>query len=243
MNIQPFHEPPSLIVCFARDQSIRYNIFGLRLYISEWDIFRIPNTLKDVLTKGGYHMTQSIEQKSTLAQIIRERRAVKTGYTDKEVTKEVVLELLNDAIWAPTHGMRQPWRFIFVSNQQKADFAKKIAATYPEDMRENREAFLNEPNAYLIVVMEEPDNQKQWDENFGATAAMIQNFWLLAWERNLGVVWRTNPHIYDPKVKEILNIGENEKIVGFLHLGYFDEPPMKKDRIPAEEKFTEYQGS
>lgn len=182
------------------------------------------------------------KNQTDLAQIIRERRAVKKGYNDKEVTEEAVLELLEDAVWAPTHGMRQPWRFIFVGADKKADFAKKVASTYPEERQENRENFLNEPNAYLVVVMEEPEMQKQWDENFGATAAMIQNFWLLAWEKQLGVVWRTNPHIYEQKTKDILGVGDNEKIVGFLHLGYFDEKPIIKDRIPAVEKFTRYKG-
>lgn len=182
------------------------------------------------------------KQQTELAKIIRERRAVKKGYNNKRVTEEAVLELLEDAIWAPTHGMRQPWRFIFVGEDQKADFAKKVASTYPEEKQENRETFLNEPSAFLVVVMEEPENQKQWDENYGATASMIQNFWLLAWEKQLGVVWRTNPHVYEPKVKDILNVGDNEKIVGFLHLGYFDEQPMKKDRIPVVEKFETYKG-
>lgn len=182
------------------------------------------------------------KNQTDLAQVIRERRAVKKGYNDKEVTEEAVLELLEDAIWAPTHGMRQPWRFIFVGADEKANFAKKVASTYPEERQENRESFLNEPKAYLVVVMEEPEMQKQWDENFGATAAMIQNFWLLAWEQQLGVVWRTNPHIYEQKTKEILDVGENEKIVGFLHLGYFDKKPIVKDRIPAVEKFSKYKG-
>jgi nitroreductase len=182
------------------------------------------------------------EQKTDLAKVIRERRAVKKGYNNKLVTEEVVLDLLNDAIWAPTHGMRQPWRFIFVDAAHKADFAKKVASTYPEEKQENREAFLNEPNAFLVVVMEAPEMQKQWDENFGATASMIQNFWLLAWEKQLGVVWRTNPHVYEPKVKDILHVGDNEKIVGFLHLGYFDEQPATKERIPVVEKFSSYKG-
>src|SRR5699024_7704364 len=153
-------------------------------------------------------------------------RAVKKGYNNKEVTEEAVLELLEDAIWAPTHGMRQPWRFIFVGADQKADFAKKVASTYPEERQENREAFLNEPSAYLVVVIEEPNKLKQWDESYAAAAAMIQNVRLLAWEKRLGVVWRTTPHIYEQRTKDILGVGDNEKIVGFLHLGYFDEEPI-----------------
>lgn len=181
------------------------------------------------------------KQRTELAQIIRERRAVKKNYNDKEVTEEAVRELLDDAIWAPTHGMRQPWRFIFVGPDQSANFAKKVAATYPEERQQDREDYLNEPNAILVVVMEEPEKQKTWDEDFGATASMIQNFWLLAWEKELGVVWKTNPHIYDPNVKEILNVAPNEKIVGFVHLGYFDKKPLKKARAEVADKFTRYE--
>ncbi|MFC2947515.1 nitroreductase family protein [Virgibacillus sediminis] len=177
-----------------------------------------------------------------LAKLIRERRAVKKGYTDKKVTEEVVRSLLDDAIWAPNHGMREPWRFIFVGEEELPNFAKKIAATYPEERQQNREDYLNEPNAILVVVMEEPDIPKQWEENYAATAAMIQNFWLLAWEKQLGICWKTNPHIADPEVKKILGVGDHEKIVGFIHMGYFDEQPPAKERISVDDKFTRFQG-
>lgn len=180
--------------------------------------------------------------KTKLAELIRERRAVKKGYTDKVVEENLVRQLLEDAIWAPTHGMRQPWRFIFVPHDQIPTLAKKVAATYPEEKQENREEYLNEPNAILVVVMEEPEAQKQWDENFGATAAMIQNLWLLAWEQELGMVWKTNPHIYDQQVKNILNVKDNEKIAGFIHMGYFDKQPITKPRISLAEKFETYKG-
>lgn len=180
------------------------------------------------------------ENNSELAQIIRDRRAIKEGYTNKEVKEELVFNLLKYAVYAPTHGMRQPWRFVFIDQDNKPDFAKKVGTTYPENLQQNRENYLNEPNAILIVIMDEPKAQKQWDENYGATASMIQNFWLLAWEQELGVCWKTNPHIYDPQVKDILNVKENEKIVGFLHLGYFDEAPPRKERLTIADKFETY---
>src|SRR5699024_1677458 len=167
---------------------------------------------------------------TNLQHIIRERRAIKKGYTDKVVSEQVVRDLLNDAIWAPTHGNRQPWRFVFVDKENLPTFAKKVAQTYPEDIQENRENYLNEPNAILVVIMQEAEMQKQWDENFGAVSSMIQNFWLLAWEQQLGAVWKTNPHIYESGVEELLDVKTDEKIVGFIHLGYFDEIPEKKPR-------------
>lgn len=73
---------------------------------------------------------------SELARIIRERRSIKKGYNNKKVTEEKVLEILEAAIWAPTHGLRQPWRFLFVDMDQLPSFARKIASTYPEERQE-----------------------------------------------------------------------------------------------------------
>lgn len=191
--------------------------------------------------KGDTQMEQT-KQLTDLAKLIRARRSVKKDYTNRTVEENTILELLDSAVWAPTHGMRQPWRFIFVGADRKESFAKKVAATYPEEKQENREAYLNEPNALLVVIMDVPDNQKQYDENFGATASMIHNFQLLAWEQQLGVVWKTNPHIYDPVVKSTLDVEDEEKIVGFIHMGYFDETPIAKPRKSAVDKFTTFEG-
>lgn len=184
-------------------------------------------------------------QTKNLRELIRTRRSVKDAYTNKSVTKSTVLSLLNDAVWAPTHGKRQPWRFIFISPEDKPQFARDISKTYSEDMQENREAYLNEPNAHLVVIMQSPKMEKQWDENFGAVASLIHNFSLLAWEKDLGVCWKTNPHIYNEEVRNILDVKEDEKIVGFLHLGYFnpihyENDAQNRSRISAEEKLTTY---
>ena len=185
-------------------------------------------------------MKQPNKQVTSLKETIRNRRAVKKGYTNKEVTEELVRELLSDATWAPTHGMREPWRFVFVHQDRLSTFAKEVSQTYPDELKENREAYLNEPNAILVAIMDEPTQQKQYDENFGAIASLIQNFWLLAWEKDLGVVWKTNPHIYNEAVRDIVGVKENEKIVGFIHLGYFDEEPIIKERTDINHLFSVY---
>ncbi len=178
---------------------------------------------------------------NVLKDIIKSRRAVKKGYTDKEVTEELISELLDIAVYAPTHGMREPWRFVFVHQDKLSKFAHEVGQTYPDELKQNREDYLNEPNAILVVLMEGPTEQKQWEENYGAVASLIQNFWLLASQKELGVVWKTNPHIYNEQVKEIVGAQENERIVGFIHLGYYDEEPIDKGRIEARNKLTSYE--
>lgn len=179
----------------------------------------------------------------SIAKVIRERRSIKTNYKPDAVSEELVLELLNDAVYAPNHGLREPWRFVFVSTEKKEAFVERLITVYSPDVHDKRREMYSQPAAYLIVIMKEDPRQKQWEEDFSAVCCMIQNFQLLAWERGLGVVWKTNPHNWDPKAHTILGVQPGEKIVGFLHLGFFDteNPPAAKTRTPAEEKFTRFE--
>ncbi|MGZ0050431.1 nitroreductase family protein [Brevibacillus gelatini] len=179
----------------------------------------------------------------SIAKVIRERRSIKKGYKPDAVPEELVLELLNDAVYAPNHGLREPWRFVFVPSEKKEAFVEKLITVYPPETHEARREMYNQPAAYLIVIMKEDPRQKQWEEDFSAVCALIQNFQLLAWERNLGVVWKTNAHNWDPKAHQILGVAPGEKIVGFLHLGFFDEKdvPEARPRTRAEEKFTRFE--
>src|SRR5699024_10790796 len=106
----------------------------------------------------------------------------------------------------------------------------------------NRADYLNVPRAILVVVMEEPEAQIQWDEKFGATASMIQNLWLLAWEQDLGMVWKTNAHVYNPEGEDIMGVEDHGRMMGFIHMGYFHRMPIKKHRISVDDKFQTYQG-
>ncbi|WLR46835.1 nitroreductase [Halobacillus litoralis] len=180
------------------------------------------------------------QTKTELAKIIRERRSVKSGYLDKEVPTELITELLDDARWAPTHGLREPWRFIFIPSHEKEEFVESLVQTFPRDMQENRRNYFSQPAAFLIAIMDEDPRQKQWEENFGAISSMLQNFQLLAWERELGVCWKTNPQIHEPKVRELLGVQPGEKIVGFIHMGFFEQQPKQKKRTPIEAKLTVY---
>ncbi|MBS4178681.1 nitroreductase family protein [Lederbergia citrea] len=174
----------------------------------------------------------------SIADVIKERTSVKTGYLDKEVSQELVLSLLNDAVWAPTHGVREPWRFIFVSGERKEAFIEAILKCHEKSKHETvRNNFVNVP-AFLVVVMNEDPRQKVWEEDFAATSCMLQNLQLLAWDQDLGMVWKTPTHIYDPKFRDALGVERGEKIVGVLNVGYFDKEiaakKVRKRTNPAE---------
>lgn len=179
----------------------------------------------------------------SIAKVIRERRSIKKDYKPDPVPEELVLELLNDAVYAPNHGLREPWRFLFVPTEKKEAFIERLLPMFAPDQQQTRRQLFSAPSAFLIVIMKEDPRQKFWEEDFGATSALIQNFQLLAWERGLGVVWKTNPHNLDPKVRQALGVSPGEKIIGFLHLGFFDPAsvPQPAPRTPAEQKFSRFE--
>ena len=52
----------------------------------------------------------------TVKEAILQRRSIKK-FNGQLVEKEVVLEILDNAKWAPTHGNRQPWRVVVAAGK------------------------------------------------------------------------------------------------------------------------------
>lgn len=180
-------------------------------------------------------------QAGAIAKTIKERRTIRTFKCDP-VSDELLLELLNVAIWAPNHENRQPWRFLLYKGEGRSALADAMVQTYSAEDRERygkrkREYFLEVP-AHLVVVLKEDPREKQWDEDYAAACALIQNFQLAAWEQGVGVVWKTNHYNYDSKFREAIGIQPGEKIVGVLHIGYPEIIPSVQKRTPAEELLT-----
>ncbi|MED1866035.1 nitroreductase [Fictibacillus nanhaiensis] len=177
----------------------------------------------------------------SVAKIIRERRSIKEFRQDASVSTELILKLLNDAVWAPNHGLREPWRFILFQEDGRKTLADAIIKeTFSKEEQEKKaehfSTYIMNIPAHLLVVMKADPRPKQWEEDLCATSALIQNFQLLAWEKQLGVIWKTNNYNWDPRFHKAVGIEPGEKVVATLHIGYFDKVPKPRPRTPAEEK-------
>lgn len=176
-----------------------------------------------------------------LAALIRSRRTVR-HFDTRPVPVGLIAELLDIAVWAPTHGNRQPWRFILFTEQGRRLFAQAVVATFhTTEQKQHIPAKLDyyeKLPAHLVIVMPEDPRSKQWEEDFAAASCLIQNFQLAAWERGLGVVWKTNTFIYEPSFRQQVGVRPGEKIVGVLHIGYPKIIPPALKRVPAEQMLT-----
>ncbi|MEK3720780.1 nitroreductase family protein [Paenibacillus sp. FSL H8-0034] len=175
---------------------------------------------------------------------IRERRTI-NQFTVEPIPIEVLMEILNDAVWAPFHSLKEPWRFIMFVGAGRKQFSDAVLLTYPKDKLEKfaekvADAYCHGIPVTLLVLIKEEPRSKEWEEAFSAASALIQNIQLLAWERSIGVVWKTNEYNWDPKFREAAGVKPGEKVVGTLHMGYFDKTKMRspKPRTPVSELLT-----
>ncbi|AHC19567.1 MULTISPECIES: nitroreductase family protein [Paenibacillus] len=167
--------------------------------------------------------------------VIQERRTIKRFKSDS-IPVDTIKELLDVAVWAPNHKMREPWRFLLFAGEGRKKLAKAIAADIGKDNK-FESGILHNP-IQLLVVLEEDPRQAVWDEDFAAVSALVQNFMLAAWSKGIGTFWVTKPFLYSPKFREHLGIQPGEKVIGMIYAGYPDVIPESRPRTPAADKLT-----
>jgi len=186
--------------------------------------------------------------KGQVAEIIKTRRTVKPDKMNgKLIEDHVVEELLELADWAPTHARTEPWRFVVYSGDRVRSFAERHAELYREhtpgekftpQKYQNIKA-LGENVSHIIVAWMKrvPTHKIPEIEEVAATAAAIQTLLLAAASKGIATFWSTGGLTHHPTMQKELGLGEEDKVMGILYLGYSDEPPREGTRsIPITEK-------
>lgn len=179
----------------------------------------------------------------SLETIIKNRVSQK-GYTDQEVSRELVLELLDIAVYAPNHKMRQPWRFIVIDGQGKNKLRHQYLSRLDGDHKEKASvAFDKMSKAPMLIAFLMPTSL-DFDvefEDIQANASVVQNFLLLAEEAGLSTHWKTPGFIKTDGFKEILGVKEKELVAGIIMIGYADEKANSKPRFSAQTLTSYYE--
>src|SRR4051812_15713074 len=68
---------------------------------------------------------------SEITEIIKNRRTIfPEQFSDRKVHREQLELILNNATWAPSHGMTQPWRFTVFTDDSLLDLSENLGRIY-----------------------------------------------------------------------------------------------------------------
>jgi len=157
---------------------------------------------------------------------VRNRRSIRL-YENKAVEEEKLLKVLEAARLAPSAGNGQPWSFVVITDD---NVKKNLRPAYDRDW------FVAAPAIIVACALSEKawirqDGEQYWKVD---VSIAIQNMILVAQEEGLGTCWVA---AFDEKrVKNVLGIPRNVRVVAMIPLGY---PAEQKgpvvDRKPLEE--------
>ena len=183
-----------------------------------------------------------------LSKIIKNRRAVyHKFYTGEKVPHEVIMEMLENTNWAPTHRHTEPWRFVVfegVGFEKLADFqAMRYKETLTKEVSFDETLFeklKSKPllcsHVIAIGMRRDPKRSVPEVEELASVACAVQNMWLTASVYGAGCYWSTGGVTYDEGAKAYFRLGEADKLMGFLNIGMPDESNLTGRRRPVEEK-------
>lgn len=189
--------------------------------------------------------TPSFEQ---LRAVIRSRRTTKAvAMNGREIPDAQILQLLELADWAPTHGHNEPWRFYIYGGKQLKRFGQLHGELYWKHTEETKrsdakrdklvESARLASHLVITVLHRNAEGRIPESEDLSAVSAAMQNMLLGATALGIASFWSTGGMTYHPAMNALLGLEASDKIVGLLYLGYSDEPDRKRTRrVPLSEK-------
>ena len=165
----------------------------------------------------------------TVKEAIKMRRSVRR-FQEKPVQREIIMELLDMARWAPCAN--ECWRFVVVQDEERKGHLATAA----------RQGWIASAPVIVVVgadLMERPGIAGRWDAYkfrnvfpIQDTAAAIQNLMLSAVEHGLGTCWIGSFNEGD--VSRIVHLPFAVRPVAMVVLGYPADEPKERKRRPLE---------
>jgi len=178
-------------------------------------------------------------------ELIRGRRAIfPQSYNWKPIEKPVIEEILENANWAPTHRLTEPWRFkVFIGKalERLSDYLGNYYKTHtpPEEFSEMKHKKIKDnplKSACVIAICMQRDPAErvpEWEE-LAAVACAVENMWLTCTAYGIGCYWSTPQAILE--ADDFLGLKEGERCLGLLYMGYHDQKELPGKRTSIETK-------
>ncbi len=181
---------------------------------------------------------------SEVTAIIRDRRTIyPEQYSTRKIHKEQIELLLNNAVWAPTHGMTQPWRFIVFRDNALNDLSEALGSIYLSEIPKEKQldsklgklmSRSKMASAVIAIILDREDSIIPEEDDFAAISCAVQNMHLTATAQGIGAFWSTPGIMKSKRFNEFLGLKEEQRCIGLFYLGYPAIEWPKGQRKPIE---------
>ncbi len=143
---------------------------------------------------------------------------------------EQIDELLQIAARVPDHGKLAPWRFLLFEGAARTAFGQALAARYSdlhpdtgEDLIAFEAARFERAPLVIGVVSQVTADIKipEWEQQLSA-GAVCQNLLIAATAMGFAAQWLTEWYAFDDKIAQVLGLGSDERMAGFVYVASRD---------------------
>jgi nitroreductase len=160
---------------------------------------------------------------------IRRRRTHKQ-YGPEPVDEQTLRGLLDLARYAPNHHVTQPWRFRVLGPETRRRLMEACGGKEATKLA-------RAPTLVLATAALSGDARTD-EEDLHATACAVYAVLLGATGLGLASYWRTPDALEAAEARAVLGLGDDERVVGLIHLGPAVSEPPEKDRSPLDDVLT-----
>ena len=181
-----------------------------------------------------------------MIEIIKKRRSI-AQLLDKDVPREVLIQLLDAAAMAPNHKRTEPWRFVIFQGNGRFQLEKAMVAS-ADAVGVRADAMVGKAFrapaiiAVWCAVGRGKINPPVWEDH-AAVCAAIQNILLKATDLGLGAIWRTGAAVEMPDIQALcsgFDSAKGDKVLGLIYVGYpaVDEAELPEKKVSLDNKVT-----
>ena len=159
-----------------------------------------------------------------LAERIRSRRTTKL-FLRQKVSKQLVLDAIELARWAPNHHLTEPWHFYMLGDKTIAAsiglLRTIVAETKSAELADFKAKAANAIPGWLVVTCKKSEDELLQQEDYASCCCAIQNLTLYLSEAGIASKWTTGLITRDQRFFDLLEINaDNEFMVGLIWYGY-----------------------
>jgi len=164
-------------------------------------------------------------------------------------TPEQLDRLLTAAIRVPDHGKLTPWRLLLIRGAQRLRLGEALSEIHvridpgvpPAVVQKDLERFNFAPLIVAVIARVETDHPKvPVQEQVLSAGYVAYNLLLGAQALGFGAQILTGWAAYDREVAHLLGLGENERVIAFVHIGTAREVAPERLRPQLSDVVSEW---